>query len=240
MKNIVYIIICAVLFAACQQNEVPNLSNGECILELQVSYSNKATSTTRAVDSDLTVKILDADGNLYRLYSPGTIPAKIVLEPGTFEVCAYTDNQETWQEANSGKGEPCYYVSKQITMEYDEIKRVSISVPMVNYGVSLALPEYFHDLFNTHTFTLTSGTKQISIQEGEKAYFNPVDNSFTYALQATNTDGATHSHSAIEYTGVQSGKLYVVKYAYGLDSNTGGVDIEIKDDMQMEDTDVEI
>lgn len=240
MKNILYIIICAVLLAACQQNEVPNLSNGECILELQVSYSNKPASTTRAVDSDLAVKILDADGNIYKLYSPGTIPAKIVLEPGTFEICAYTDNQETWKEANGGKGEPCYYASKQINMEYDEIKRISISVPMVNYGVSLVLPEFFHDLFSNHTFVLTSGARKTSIQDGEKAYFNPADNGFSYALQAINIDGVTHSHSSIRYTDVQSGKLYVVKYAYGLDSNTGGVDIEIKDDMQMEDTDVEI
>lgn len=238
MKKIIFIIINLLVFVACQHNDT--ILDGECILELQISYANKTTSATRAVDSDLSVKILDAEGNVYRQYPPGTIPSKIVLEPGFFEVCVYTDNQETWQQANDGRGAPCYYVSKHINMEYDEIKRISISVPMINYAVSLKLPEYFHDLFDTHTFVLTSGTRNTSIQEGEKAYFDPAEKGFAYSLQATNTDGVTHSHSATKYTDVESGKLYIVKYAYGLDSNTGGVDIEIKDDMQMEDTDVEI
>jgi hypothetical protein len=195
---------------------------------------------TSSETSDLALKVLDIKGNLYKQYNAGAIPQKIVMEPGIFTIVVYTENQETWQTANGGRGEACYYVEYQVQMNFDEIRRDTINVPMINYAVSLKLPEYFHDLFNSHTFALISGNRNTSIQEGETAYFNPSDGGFAYSLQATNTDGVTHSHSAYKYSDVQSGKHYVVKYVYGLDANTGGVDIEIKDDMQMEDTDVEI
>lgn len=195
---------------------------------------------TSSETSDLALKVLDIKGNLYKQYNAGGIPKKIVLEPGIFTIVVYTENQETWQTANGGRGEACYYVEYQVQMNFDEIRRDTINVPMINYAVSLKLPEDFHDLFNSHTFALISGNRNTSIQEGETAYFNPSDGGFAYSLQATNTDGVTHSHSAYKYSDVQSGKHYVVKYVYGLDANTGSVDIEIKDDMQMEDTDVEI
>lgn len=240
MKKIIYITLCVMLFASCQQNEVPNKPKSECVLILELACANRQISSTRAIDSDLAVSILDNEGNPYCEFLPGEIPTKIVLEPGQFIIRAYTDNQETWQEANNGRGEACYYVEYQVKMNFDEIRRDTISVPMINYAVSLKLPEYFHNLFNSHTFALISGNRNTSIQEGETAYFNPSDGGFAYSLQATNIDGVTHSHSAYKYSDVQSGKHYVVKYVYGLDANTGGVDIEIKDDMQMEDTDVEI
>ena len=195
---------------------------------------------TSSETSDLALKVLDIKGDLYKQYNAGGIPKKIVLEPGMFTIVVYTENQETWQTANGGRGEACYYVEYQVQMNFDEIRRDTINVPMINYAVSLKLPEDFHDLFNSHTFALISGNRNTSIQEGETAYLNPSDSGFAYSLQATNTDGVTHSHSAYKYSDVQSGKHYVVKYVYGLDANTGGVDIEIKDDMQMEDTDVEI
>ena len=236
MKNY-YIYICILLFGivSCTNNsEQPVLQSGESSLCL-VTRAGTSSET-----SDLALKVLDIKGNLYKQYNAGAIPQKIVMEPGIFTIVVYTENQETWQTANGGRGEACYYVEYQVQMNFDEIRRDTINVPMINYAVSLKLPEDFHDLFNSHTFALISGNRNTSIQEGEIAYFNPSDGGFAYSLQATNTDGVTHSHSAYKYSDVQSGKHYVVKYVYGLDANTGSVDIEIKDDMQMEDTDVEI
>lgn len=232
-----YIYICILLlgFVSCtNDSEQPVLQSGESSLCL-VTRAGTSSET-----SDLALKVLDIKGNLYKQYNAGGIPKKIVLEPGIFTIVVYTENQETWQTANGGRGEACYYVEYQVQMNFDEIRRDTINVPMINYAVSLKLPEDFHDLFNSHTFALISGNRNTSIQEGEIAYFNPSDGGFAYSLQATNTDGVTHSHSAYKYSDVQSGKHYVVKYVYGLDANTGSVDIEIKDDMQMEDTDVEI
>lgn len=202
--------------------------------------------TTRAGGMDdnegLSVKILDNEGDVYREYKAGEIPKKITLEPGNFTIIAYTDNQETWEEANNGKGEPCYYAEYKVQMNYDEIRRATITVPMVNYGVTLRLPELFEALFYSYTFTLTHGEKQITISNDEKAYFDCAKGGFTYSLQATNIDGVTHSHSPYEFSVVESGKLYIVKYGFANDSNTSNssVDIEIENDMQTNDTDIEI
>ena len=235
MKYYYYIGILLLGLVSCTSDfEQPVQHSGESSLCLVTRAGAPSDS------NDLALKVLDAEGRLCRQYEAGAIPKKIVLEPGIFTIVLYTDNQETWTSANGGRGEACYYVEKQVKMKYDQMIRDTISVPMVNYAVSLKLPEYFHDQFNSHAFALTSGERHTSIQEGEKAYFAPSDGGFSYSLQATNTDGVTHSHSAYRYADVQSGKLYVVTYVYGLDSNTGSVDIEIKDDMQMEDTDVEI
>lgn len=235
MKHYYYIGILLLGLLSCTSDfEQPVLQSGESSLCLVTRAGASSES------NDLALKVLDAEGRLCRQYGAGAIPKKIVLEPGIFTIVLYTENQETWPAANGGRGEPCYYIEKQVQMNFDQMIRDTVTVPMVNYAVSLKLPEYFHDLFNSHTFTLTSGGRQVSIQEGEKVYFAPSDGGFSYSFQATNTDGVTHSHSAYKYSDVQSGKLYVVTYVYGLDSNTGGVDIEIKDDMQMEDTDVEI
>ena len=235
MKYYYYIGVLLLGLVSCTSDfEQPVQHSGESSLCL-VTRAGTSSET-----SDLAVKVLDNKGNLYKQYNAGAIPQKIVMEPGIFTIVVYTENQETWQTANGGRGEACYYVEYQVQMNFDEIRRETINVPMTNYAVSLKLPEDFHDLFNSHTFALISGNRNTSIQEGETAYFNPSDGGFAYSLQATNTDGVTHSHSAYKYSDVQSGKHYVVKYVYGLDANTGGVDIEIKDDMQMEDTDVEI
>jgi hypothetical protein len=189
---------------------------------------------------DLSLRILDQNGNLYKQYSTGEIPQKILLKRGAFTLVIYSDNQETWQNANNGNGEPCYYATYHVNVHDEEVKRIVVDVPMINYAVTLKLPEYFNDLFPSYLFTLSSGERSLDIESGEKAYFDSQKGGFIYSLQATNTDGTTHSHSKIEYVGVESGKLYVVKYSYALDANRGSVDIEIENDMHMNDSDVEI
>ena len=59
-----------------------------------------------------------------------------------------------------------------------------------------------------------------------------------YQLTATNTDQITHHTTPITYKKVESGKLYQMTYYYGTDDNSGGLDIEIKDNMEDEDIEV--
>lgn len=224
------------------------LAFASCANEADLTHGNSGESSlclvTRAGNTtetdDLAMKVLDSKGNLYEQYKTGEIPKKITLEPGKFTLVIYTDNQETWQEANDGKGEPCYYTEYSLEMQFDEIRRDTIAVAMTNYAVTLKLPEYFHDLFNAHTFHLSDEKRNTAITEGEKAYFASSEAGFNYSLEATNTDGVTHSHSRYKFNDVENGKLYTVKYVYELDANTGGVEIEIENDMQMNDTEVEI
>ena len=109
---------------------------------------------------------------------------------------------------------------------------------MVNYAVTLTLPELFHDLFSAYTFTVSSGNRTVSLREGEKAYFSPYEAGFTYQLSATNIDGDQHSASAILYTNVQRGKLYNLRYSFASSSNSGGIDIVITDDTTTDDTNI--
>ena len=240
MKRLIYILLTIICLTACQQEQLQP-SQGRGVLELDLQRMGRPTVITRAVDDDLTVDILK-DGVLYNgmHFTPGNVPVKIVLEPGLFTIRAYTDNQDSWKTANGGKGESCYMAETTVEMEEDMVKRLTLQVPMTNYAVSLELPEFFNNLFRSYVFTLKSGGRTTTIKEGEKAYFDPADQGFSYALSATNTDGNTHAHSAINFPDVAAGKLFTLRYSYDSDATSGGVDIVITDDMETDDTNVSL
>ena len=241
MKRILYTILAIVLLTACQQDVLtPTAEQGSAVLELTLTRAGRPVATTRAIDSDLALNIYKSDNTLFVHYAPGEVPQKIVLEPGTFRVVAYTDNQTTWKTGNGGKGEGCYYAETSVEMEFDAVTRLTLNVPMINYAVGLQLPQFFNNLFRSYTFTLKSGGRTTAIKEGERAYFDVADGGFTYSLRATNTDGKTSSHSAIEFPDVEVGKLFTVSYNYDSDATSGGVDIVITDDMETDDTDVKL
>ena len=222
MKYPIYILLSIVLFTACQQDELAP-TDGKAVLELDLLLNGRPQmEVSRACDADLVVDILDD-------YDAGSVPQKIVLEPGTFYIQAYTDNQENWKLANDGKGEACYFQETSVEMEYDMVKRLQMRVPMTNYAVGLQLPDLWDMLFNAYTFRLKSGGRTVVIRQGEHSYFDLADGGFSYALSATNTDGRTSSHSAINYTEVEAGKLYTLSYHYDSDANSGGIDIVIDD-----------
>lgn len=248
MKRLyIYIIMCCLFLTACQQ-ELPDNLKGESFLELDLLRAGKPLVATRAEVSDLTVTILREDRTVYKSFTADALPDKIVLEPGNFIVQAYTDNQNSWKTAASGKGEGCYFAEATVVMEYDAVTRLKLDVPMTNYAVGLQLPDMFDILFNpdskpfpnSYIFTLKSGERTVTIKEGERAYFDVADGGFSYALEATNNDGKTSRHSAIDFTEVLAGKLFTVKYNYSTDTNTGGVVIVITDDMEDDDNDVHL
>lgn len=240
MKRLIYILLSIVFFSACQQEELAP-QKGESVLELDLLLMGRpAMQVTRAVDQDLAVDIFDADGSLYRHYNAGAVDKKIVLEPGTFKVVAYTENQETWPSANNGKGEACYYAETSVLMEYDKTVYLTLNVPMSNYAVGLQLPDLWDVLFRSYTFTLKSGSRTTTILAGERAYFDVADGGFRYALSATNTDNRTSYHSAIEYKDVSAGKLYTLRYSYDSNATSGGVDIVITDDMGTDDSNISL
>ena len=234
----IYIIMCIALLTACQQED--GYAPTTATLELELTRAGRPAATTRAIDDDLTVDILDDEGTLLLHYLPGTVPSKITLTPGIFTLRAYTDNQTSWATANGGHGEGCYYAETSFQMENDMVFRLKLDVPATNYAVSLALPDHFNDLFKAYTFTLKSGQRTFAITEGQKAYFSPAEGGFSYALSATNIDGNTHSHSAIDFTDIEAGKCFTVKYSYATDATSGGIDIIITDDMETDDTNIHL
>ena len=240
MKQLIYILLIPLLcLTACQSEEVASQKiKGTLCLTLQ--RGPKPLVSTRAVAEGLAVAILNPDGTEYAAYRAGEVPSKIKLEANvTYTICAYTDNQDSWQTANEGKGEACYWGETTVTVGEDETVYVTYAVPMTNYAVTLTLPEMFNDLFKSYTFSLSSGGRNVSVREGEKAYF-AVPDAFSYKLAATNNDDKTSQHSAIEYPNVEAGKLYNIKYVYGTTVNTGGIDIDITDNTEHEDIDINI
>ncbi|MEE1087372.1 MAG: hypothetical protein UIC63_00230, partial [Bacteroidaceae bacterium] len=79
MRKILYILISGLLAVSCQQEFIPERASGECVLELNLSRTNRPDATTRAVDEDLAVSIL-TNGSLYKYYPAGEVPDKIVLD----------------------------------------------------------------------------------------------------------------------------------------------------------------
>ena len=229
---IIYIVSILACMVSCTAEDISQ-ATGHGTLCLGATRAGSVSD--RSIDEDLAIKIFDNEGNLYVQYRAGGVPNKIILEPGVFVVHAYTDNQENWSKANNGLGEGCYYGTAQVEIEFDQVAYVNMQVPLTNYAVTLTLPDMFQQLFKSHYLNLISGFRSVNIQDGQKAYFSANEGGFTYKLTATNTDNITHATSSITYKKVEAGKLYNITYYYGTDANSGGLDIEITDDMETED-----
>lgn len=218
--------------------EIPSVG-GTGTVVLSLVRGNVPQVATRAIDSDLALDIVRSDGSVYRQYAAGEVPDKMEVEAGvTYTLRIYTDNQTTWQTAADGAGEACYYGETNVIVGEDETVYCTYRVPMTNYAVTLTLPELFDELFSSYTFTVSGSGRDVSLREGQKAYFSLRDDGFTYQLQATNTDGRTSRHAAIEYPEVAAGKLYNIRYMYATDFNSGGIDIDITDNTEHEDVDI--
>lgn len=213
MKRMLYAIMGLLTFASCQQYELPEQE--ECVLELDITCAYVPVVATRAIDADLAVTILDATGKVYKRVAAGKVSNEIPMRAGTFTLCVHTDNLDTWPAANGGLGEACYYASAEVTMQRGERGYLSMSVPMINYAVGLELPELFNELFTSHRLTLKSGSREVVIREGEKAYFDVEDGGFAHALSVVNLDGATHAYAPKSFGDVLSGKYYLLTYSYG-------------------------
>lgn len=212
------VILC--LFCACSQDVDDTTGSGRATLALDVVRGNVPQMAARAVDAGLAVKMLYSDGTVYKDFAAGNVPSKIDLEPGvTYTVVAYSDNQDNWVTANNGLGEACYYATTEVCAAEDETAYCTLQVPMTNYAATLTLPELFNTLFTSYTFTLTSGSRTLQLNEGEKAYFSTEDGGFTYTFQGTNLDGETFSHEVRRVSDVQHGILYNVRYGYSSDSS---------------------
>lgn len=243
MKHLLYILCalaCGIMtFASCSSDIDEGLTS-YATLELSLSRGPLPCIAQRSVAEGLAVQLVNPDGTIYREYAAGAVPDKITLVADVaYTLRAYSENQTTWQTANDGKGEACYFGTTTVSAGADEVKRLTYAVPMTNYAVTLTLPELFDELFKSYTFALSSAGRNVTIREGEKAYF-AVPDPFSYRLTATNTDDKTSQHSLLEVSDVVAGKLYNIHYLYATSASSGGIDIEITDNSEHEDVDIKI
>lgn len=218
MKQTLYTLLSLFLLISCQQEDI--LSEQEKKGYLQLTNLSLVSPTiesvqTRAVDEDLYVEITGTDVN--DTYEPGTLPNKIELEAGEYTLKAYN---EAYQ--NKTANAPQYYVEETFTIEAEKVTYPTISVPMVNVGISLAtLSDELQGLFNDVklSFYTTDEQTETVLQPGETVYMDYAEAmTFTYTLTATNADNETFTtekktYGNVEGEKVESGHCYVITYS---------------------------
>lgn len=218
-RNLFYTLCGFFLLASCQQEETPSTS-GEGYLSLTgIEIQNQAVTEveSRAVDESLTVDLYQGETKI-RTLTAEELENTIKLEVATdYSLKVYSENygaDTSW--TNDQKGEPIYYTEQPFEVKEGEVTPVKVQVPMVNFAVKLSMPES-QNWISGYTFTVTSGEREVTLLNGETAYFSYAEGgSFSYELQLTNTDGEVFTLPG-EY-GLEEDKLlmsntcYVVTY----------------------------
>ena len=214
-QTILYLLLGIFLLASCQQEETlpDNTATGYLVLESIDVQVNQQTVSSRAVDADLYVDILQEDA-IFRQYAPGMVPDRIELPEGIYRLHVY-NAAATLPDPYDGNGVAIFeYTGEPITVEANGTTLIEeIEVPMINFGVTLQLPEEFNTFFENYAFTVTSD-RSVELKEGETAYF-PYDSdnvTFSYSLKATNADGEESEPEGGTRNEVVSGTIYTVSY----------------------------
>ena len=214
-QTILYLLLGIFLLVSCQQEETlpDNTATGYLVLESIDVQVNQQTVSSRAVDADLYVDILQEDA-IFRQYGPGMVPDRIELPEGTYRLHVY-NAAATLPDPYDGNGVAIFeYIGEPITVEANGTTLIEeIEVPMINFGVTLQLPEEFNTYFKNYAFTVTSD-RSVELKEGETAYFpyNSDKVTFSYSLKATNADGEESEPEGGTRNEVVSGTIYTVSY----------------------------
>lgn len=214
-QTILYLLLGTFLLASCRQEETlpDNTATGYLVLESIDVQVNQQTVSSRAVDADLYVDILQEDA-IFRQYGPGMVPDRIELPVGTYRLHVY-NAAATLPDPYDGNGVAIFeYTGEPITVEANGTTLIEeIEVPMINFGVTLQLPEEFNTYFKNYAFTVTSD-RSVELKEGETAYFpyNSDKVTFSYSLKATNADGEESEPEGGTRNEVVSGTIYTVSY----------------------------
>ena len=213
-QTILYLLLGIFLLSSCQQEDISsNTATGYLVLESIDVQVNQQTVSSRAVDADLYVDILQEDA-IFRQYGPGMVPDRIELPEGTYRLHVY-NAAATLPDPYDGNGVAIFeYTGEPITIEANGTTLIEeIEVPMINFGVTLQLPEEFNTYFKNYAFTVTSD-RSVELKEGETAYFpyNSDKVTFSYSLKATNADGEESEPEGGTRNEIVSGTIYTVSY----------------------------
>ena len=218
MKHtILYFIAGLFLLTGCVKEELSLTESNQVgyltVEDLTLQQAEQISVGSRAVDADLYVEITDTKATT--TYNPGAVPAKIELTTGTCTVkaynAAYIDNT-----TNAAK----YYAETTVEIKEGKVEYLSLEVPMVNYGVTLSLPDNFSDRFSDYTFSIgKSATETFSLKEDEVIYFDyQKGDVLSYSLKVTSKEEAdgmftqTGSYGSDEGKTIESGKIYQIIY----------------------------
>lgn len=215
MKQYILCIMLGIfLLASCQKEErfAEESATGFLSLTGITLQADIQTISSRAVDSELYVEILQNE-ETYRLYEPGTVPNKIELPAGTYQLRAYNAAFQMENPYEDLGNAVFYQEGTTFEVKAGEVTPLELKVPMINFGVTLRLPEEFAAYFGeNYTFTVTSD-RSVRLKEGETAYFPYSENMpFSYTLTAINGDDEVTALQGGTCTNVTSGTIYTVSY----------------------------
>lgn len=223
-QTILYFIAGLFFLTGCTQEE-PSLTESNqvgylTVEDLTFQQAEQISVGSRAVDADLYVEITDTKATT--TYEPGKVPAKIELAVGTCTVkaynAAYKDNIP-----NAAK----YYAETTVEIKEGKVEYLSLEVPMVNYGVTLSLPDNFSDWFSDYTFSIgkSAATEIFSLKEDEVIYFDYQEGDvLSYSLLVTSKKEAdrtfmqTGSYGSDEGKAIEAGKIYQITYNWATKS----------------------
>lgn len=223
-QTILYFIAGLFFLTGCTQEE-PSLTESNqvgylTVEDLTLQQAEQISVGSRAVDADLYVEITDTKATT--TYNPGAVPAKIELTTGTCTVkaynAAYKDNT-----TNAAK----YYAETTFEIKEGKVEYLSLEVPMVNYGVTLSLPDNFSDWFSDYTFSVgkKNAIETSVLKEGEVTYFDyEKGDVLSYSLKVTSKEEAdgpfmqTGSYGDAEGKAIEAGKIYRITYNWATKS----------------------
>lgn len=223
-QSIIYVLFIFLLTACQQENEIP-LGKGYLSVEGIELQSQVVTEvTSRAVDESLRVDLYKG-GQLVRPLTPEEMQNKIELDPATdYMLKVYSanyGNKSTW--GNDAKGEPVYYTEVAFEVTEGATTPLKVQVPMITFAVCLNMSAVTGDWLQGYTFTVTYGSRSVTLQNGETAYFSYAEEtSFSYQLSITNSDNESQVQSGSWGTEdgetVAQNTVYTVTYNWATQS----------------------
>lgn len=224
-KNIVYILLGIFLLASCQQeNEIPSGKGYLSVEGIELQSQVVTEVASRAVDESLTVDLYKG-GQLVSTLTPEEMQNKIELDPATdYMLKVHSANygeESTWD--NETKGEPVYYKEVSFVVTEGATTPLKVQVPMITFAVCLDMSAVTGNWLQGYTFTVTYGSRSVTLQNGETAYFSYAEEtSFSYQLSITNLDGEVKEQSGSWGTEdgetVAQNTVYTVTYNWATQS----------------------
>ena len=217
-QTILYFIAGLFLLTGCAQEE-PSLTESNqvgylTVEDLTFQQAELISVGSRAADADLYVEITDT--KVTTTYNPDSVPAKIELAVGNCTIKAYNAAYKD-KTPNAAK----YYAETTVEIKEGKVEYLSLEVPMVNYGVTLSLPDNFSAWFSDYTFSIgkSAATETFSLKEGEVVYFDyQKGDVLSYSLKVTSKEEAdgtftqTGSYGSDEGKAIEAGKIYRITY----------------------------
>lgn len=223
-KNIVYILLGIFLLASCQQeNEIPSGKGYLSVEGIELQSQVVTEVASRAVDESMFVELWQG-GTKLRDLSAQEMQDKIKLDAADNYMLkvhsANYGNESTWGNA---KGEPVYYTEVPFKVTEGATTPLKVQVPMITFAVCLNMSAVTGDWLQGYTFTVTYGSRSVTLQNGETAYFSYAEEtSFSYQLSITNSDNESQVQSGSWGTEdgetVAQNTVYTVTYNWATQS----------------------